>query len=264
MAAHAAGDPASINIISPATDFMSAKDDGTNTTIHLEADVTQGTVDNTVTAVQFAYNDITDGTGAINIGAPVSGPPYVKEWTPPASTQGDNVHIVAQALHGAAPVASDETGDITNDNTRSSVHITNPAPGGSLGEYNNHITVKGTRSSDDPSVSVDATDIFDGTATAVPSNDGNDQHWVATVPDDTGSVPQNGTDNVSTRLHAVAEVNQSDEATRVNVYHAVLDASSLVPRRTRPRKRSPSARGPATSRAPWAASTTTPPLVSTP
>ena len=159
VAANAAGDPATINIISPGIDAMSAMNDGTNATIHLEADVTQGTVDNTVQSVQFAYNDITDATGAVNIGAPVTGPPYVKEWTPPASTQGDTVHIVAQALHGAAPVASDETGDITNDNTRSSVHITNPAPAGAVGEYNAHITVKGTRSTDDPAVSVNAMDL---------------------------------------------------------------------------------------------------------
>ncbi|MDQ1697507.1 MAG: hypothetical protein QOJ03_2860, partial [Frankiaceae bacterium] len=225
--------PATLTPISPwdgsSGGNISALNDGTNSAIHLEAELNQATAgDPAATAVRFSYcvdaaNDATCDAAPVII-ATDSTSPYATEWAPPASiANGTNVEIIYEALTGST-VLDSETRHFTVDNTNSTVHITSPADGGSIGVWDNSnpssagtFIAKGTNSSDNPDVAVTA---FNGAGDV--TQDATAHTWSAIVPGPDITRPG------ASEIEATANGTDSDEEIWANFYTQTLSASGFT------------------------------------
>lgn len=167
FSANAATGPAKVTIDSQQAGFGSTRSDGTNSTVKISALVTPpGTGGGAaVASVRFSYKV---GTAApVVIGTDATAP-YSIEWTPPAS--GPYTEI-AEGLDSTGIVIGGPTSPATSSlpvtvGDFSSVHISTPTDGGSIGRSpSGSIIVTGTRSADLPALSIKATTI-DNTDTA--------------------------------------------------------------------------------------------------
>ncbi|MDX6216598.1 MAG: hypothetical protein QOG99_2182, partial [Frankiales bacterium] len=173
----AAGDPPVTSITSQ-TNGASPRNDGTDTTVKISANVAYqpvaapGANPNAPTAVTFSYapsagSDVVIGTDTTA--------PYSIAWTPPVG--GGAFTLKAQALSStSAPIGNLAT-KATTVADAPSVHIVSPAEGDPIGMFGGKIIVSGTRSADFPALSVTAqsrdnglgTLSAAGAATAVPA-----------------------------------------------------------------------------------------------
>jgi adhesin/invasin len=163
-AAYAApGDP-TVTITSQSTLTASPRNDGTDATVKISANVeytaaTPATPANAPAAVRFTYKPA--GGTEVVIGTDPSAP-YSVNWNPPAGG-GAGYELNATVLNSAGTAAG-ETATATAKTVTvldaSSVHITSPAEGGSVGYIStttgttttNSIVVSGTRSADLPPI----------------------------------------------------------------------------------------------------------------
>ena len=167
FSANAATGPAKVTIDSQAGGFGSTRSDGANSTVKISTLVTPpGTGGGAaVASVRFSYKS---GTAAPVIIGTDTAAPYSIEWTPPAP---GTFTEIAEGLDASGIVIGGPTSPATSTlpvtiGDFSSVHVSSPVDGGSIGlSPSGSIIVTGTRSADLPGLSITATTV-DNTDTA--------------------------------------------------------------------------------------------------
>lgn len=150
LAASAA--PATITIVSQTTGSASTRNDGTNTTARITANVAPATgSDAAVSSVRFTYQSTAAGSAPVVIATDTTAP-YSAEFSAPAGTY----RLTAEALDAGNNVVSrsDKTAVLVGD--LPAVHVSSPAEGTQIGYFNGRIPVSGTRSADLPPLSLTA------------------------------------------------------------------------------------------------------------
>jgi hypothetical protein len=175
--------PGTVTLQDPmAVPGASYRNDGTNTTVHLYATITQATAgDPQISFVRFTQQMI------VPTAAPTptticddSTAPYSCEWQPSAN---GTYTITAEAHEANGTLIDSSSQTVPVSDISSSVHFTRPTEGGPVG-YNpttGLINVGGTRSSDFPTITVDA----DGGTGA--SAAGTGQQWATDVGSNGGT-----------------------------------------------------------------------------
>lgn len=147
--------PGSVAIVSQTTNTGSTLNDGTNNTVKISATVDNvpGTGQLAVAGVRFYSQDTstpTPGTPVL-IGTDTTYP-YSIEWAPAAGSYNE----IAEAFASNGTVIDSDTKAVTIGGTLSSVHITSPTDGASIGQSGGFLVVSGTRSADLPAITVTA------------------------------------------------------------------------------------------------------------
>jgi hypothetical protein len=154
--------PGDVSITSQVTGNASPRNDGTDTTVKVTANVAYAPAvspasnANAPGAVRFTYRPA-GGTTDVLIGDD-STAPYSIQWTPPAGG-GTGYTLYAEALNQAGnsyPAPAKSTAKTTSVQDAPSVHIVSPVEGGTLGYFNDGtnrtVVVSGTRSADLPAI----------------------------------------------------------------------------------------------------------------
>jgi hypothetical protein len=238
-AAPTAGTPASITIASQSNNFGSTRNDGTNTTVKISATVTPaGSGQPAIAGVRFSYQSTVAGSTATVIGTDTTAP-YAVEWAPPAAGSYDEI---AEAVDSTGTVIASNTKAAVAVADLSSVHITSPADGATVGAFGGEIVVSGTRSSDLPALSItaDTRSNDDGSltgpaaaATVVQGTPaaGAPQTWSVAVPvNDCPGTATTGCDVVITAVATGTGVNgTSDEVAEAGLYTQTLTTFTVTP-----------------------------------
>jgi hypothetical protein len=237
-AAFAVSLPATVTIASQADGFASTRNDGTNTTVKISATVTapQAGGGAAVSAVRFSYQS---GATTTVIGTDNTAP-FSIDWTPPAAGAytelAEGLDSNGTVIGGAGSPATDTQAATVGD--LSSVHVTSPTDGGSIGRSSaGSIIVSGTRSADLPAIAVTTTTIDNSDGSSLGGGTTNTdvgQGVVGTdsanwsVPVDTAPCPSTTTCRVVIRAVATG-VGTSDEVVESNLYNQTLTTYTLTP-----------------------------------
>jgi hypothetical protein len=233
--------PAAVTITSQTTGFASALDDGTDTKIKVSANVTvPGTGESAVASVRFTYTPV-DALGnalgaTVAIGTDTTAP-YSALYNAPDTPVGTAAYReAAEALSSTGSVIGQDTVDEVVKNTNSTVHISAPAEGATIGRSaGGNIVVSGTRSADKPALSITARtrDNSDGSlgaagaATAVAAG-GTTAAWSTNVA--APACPNTAASGCDVVINAaVTGATGSDETTQAGMYNAVLTSFTVAP-----------------------------------
>jgi protocatechuate 3,4-dioxygenase beta subunit len=233
--AFAAAADATVTITSQQTADSSPRNDGTDTTVKVSANVlyTPSTPadPNQPAGVKFSYTP--------SLGLPVvigtdSTAPYSIAWTPP--TGGGAFTLTAQAVLANGSATGTPGSQTTTVVDAPSVHITSPAEGGSIGAFGGFIAVSGTRSADLPALSVKAATRNNttgaltsyGAATPVAATTGG-ANWNAAVAVPNCLATSPATCDVVIYAATTTAGVASDEVTEATEYAQTLASSTVAP-----------------------------------
>ncbi|MDQ1701567.1 MAG: hypothetical protein QOF57_819, partial [Frankiaceae bacterium] len=210
----------------------STQPDGTNSSVHLAADVTGLTAaELAVVSVRFAAKP-TSGVRA-NL-AVDSSAPFSTEWSPAPGTYD----ITAEVLDNAGTVtATTTTTGVTVSASASSVHIGSTAQGGLLGWYRasgavtGYVAVGGTRSVNGPRVDVSLGTSWNASAVGTAPAASGSQSWVLAAPVNPASPPTGDTAGTTIATWVTAAAvdaggTASDEAIPVSLYLQRITAAT--------------------------------------
>jgi hypothetical protein len=226
-----------VTITSQQTNSASPRNDGTDTTVKVSANVeytpssTASENTNAPAGVKFSYtptagSDVVIGTDSTF--------PYSIAWTPPTGGGAFTLHAQAVLANGTATgAAADQTTTVVD---APSVHISSPADGGSIGAYGGFIAVSGTRSADFPALSVQAatrnnsTGLLSGygTPTVVAATTGG-ASWNAAVAVPACAATAPATCDVVIYAATTTAGAASDEVAEAAEYAQTLTSSTVAP-----------------------------------
>jgi hypothetical protein len=226
-----------VTITSQQTNSASPRNDGTDTTVKVSANVvytpssTASDNTNAPAGVKFSYTP-TGGLPVV-IGTDATFP-YSIAWTPP--TGGGAFTLTAQAVLANGTATGTAGTRPTSVVDAPAVHISSPAEGGSIGAYGGVIAVSGTRSADFPALSVKAatrdnsTGVLSayGTPTVVAATTGG-ANWNAAVAVPACTAVAPATCDVVIYAATTTAGAASDEVTEAAEYAQTLTSSTVAP-----------------------------------
>ena len=228
----------SVQITSQQTNSSSPRNDGTDTTVKISANVTytpSATASDNTNApqgVKFSYTPAGSVT-PVTIGTDNTFP-YSINWAPPAG--GGAVTLTATIVDSAGNALGATPSDTqaTTVVDAPTVHIVTPAEGGTIGAFGGFVAVSGTRSADAPPLSItaatrnNATGVISaaGAATAVA---GTGQTWNASVAVPACAAVSPATCDVVIYAATTGGVAQTDEVTEALEYAQTLTTVTVAP-----------------------------------